>query len=263
MSNYLGIQIFNALPDATAGPLTPKCQEVLGLNRRRLEGDDGGDEDNSTRPIELFALSVEFGAQSFVNQTAKAAEMAAEAANNAIDARDSTLPLLTLQNEMNADQTAMETKLESLADTINAIAAKLGLDDTNDQTNSTKSKSRKEENMFERDLIDLDQMETDETELAMDKSLDTSVLSIESKLDSTAVEVDEIKVRIEKMEKTMERMERVMNEKVRMEQVMNEKVERMEQVMNEKVERMEQVMNEKVKMERTMNEKLTEILSKL
>lgn len=254
MSNYLGIQIFNALPDAKAGPLTTKCKEVLGLNRRRLEGDEEGDEDNGINPIEEFQLFVTFGAQSIVNQTKKAAEMAQEAAYYAEEASQHALTgSLTLQDTMSADKTAMQTILGNLADTVNAIALKLGLDDTNDQTNSTNSKSRKEENMFERDLIDLDQMEADETEFAMNESLDTSVLSIESKLDSTAVEVDEIKVRIEKMEKTMERMERAMNEKLKMEQAMNENVERMEQAMNEKVERME----------RAMNEKLTEILSKL
>ena len=264
MCNYLGIQIFNALPNATAGPLTTKCKEVLGLNRRRLAGDGEGEDDE--KPIDAFALSVEFGPGSFVNQTTKAVEMANEAASHAAEASYFALMgTAMLQNEMKADGTPMEAKLESLASTVNAIAAKLGLDDTNDQTNSTKSKSRKEDNMFDRNLIDLDQMEADETELVMDESLDTSVLSIESKLDSTAVEVDGIKVRIEKMEKTMERMERAMNEKAeRMELVMNEKVEGMERAMNEKVERMEQAMNEKVeRMERAMNEKLAEILSKL
>ena len=65
MSNFLGIQIFNALPGTRTGPLSSTCQNILGVSGRRLEGGGGIDDYPS---LEGFNLEVEYNSDSFVEK---------------------------------------------------------------------------------------------------------------------------------------------------------------------------------------------------
>ena len=186
MSNFLGIQIYDALPDVTAGRLSPRCSALLGLdsNRRLTEQED--------LP---FSLDVVFGSESFPNQVSQ---------------------VLKKENEIQETQLVM---MEAIVD------IQKELDNDHKDSKSKKSKKAKgekaeesqddESDLFERRLTGIEEMVTKIEEVVTSvndvrieaKETSNEMKSRVEKIEEVASSVEEVKTSVHKTDDKVSRME--------------------------------------------------------
>ena len=228
MSNYLGIQIFNALPDATADPLDSKCRGVLGLPSRRLEE---GDEENNP-----YNLGVTWGSDSFVSKISQQTEILDNLKENwgdlkskvdgiakAVEVIKVRLPTVSDPKEGGAGKSKPRSK------------AKKHKADNNDIVEDTdaEEQSNIEHHLFERNLLetvdyvsnesDIDEKIDEMTEKldSVESEIKTANIALNSKVESMKGEVDAIKGKVDSMESKVDSMESNVD-------LMESKVERIE-----------------------------------
>jgi hypothetical protein len=222
MSNYLGIQMFEAL-GAKTGQLTSTCRRVLGLSGRRLDGSSSN---------KLFDLNIEWPADSFIAQQAEI-----------IEGNEETKEDLKI---IEADQDKIQDTLENMISAMALVLEKLGLDtsilQSQKDSKSRKSKAKKvkveeensyakDEGIFGRHLLEYKEGNGDDAlGILMERKLDSIEMLMEGKLDAVEVvkdevtsvkdevtavkdevkatkdEVDVIKDKVEKMEKSIQEM---------------------------------------------------------
>ena len=188
MSNFLGVQIFTALPGATSDPLSSKCRKILGLSGRRLQEDDEDDPYN---------LNVQWGVESFISKIGQQTEM--------------------LEN-LKDDWNDLQSKLDGIALAVEDVQARLPTVLDPKDSGAEKSKKRpkakkqkvevaEEDRLFGRTLLDKEGTEGLQKILEEVLKKGELVGEIKGKVDSMESKVDLIETDIADMKGRMDTIE--------------------------------------------------------
>lgn len=212
MSNFLGIQIFTALPDATADPLDSKCRGILGLSGRRLEE---GDEESIP-----FNLGVTWGSDSFVSNISQQTEILKN--------------LKEKWDDLQSKWDNLQSKLDGIAQSVEDVKDRLLSDpneggagkskprpkakkhkvDNNDVVEDTdaEEQSNIEHHLFERNLLDTvdyvsNESDIDEKMDEMTEKLDSVESEIKTANDVLNAKVESMESKVDSMESKVEKIE--------------------------------------------------------
>lgn len=179
MSNFLGVQIFTALPGATSDPLSSKCRKILGLSGRRLQENDEDDP---------FNLNVQWGVESFISKISQHTEM-----------------LEDLKEKWND----LQSKLDGIGLAVEDVQARLPTvldpkDSGSGKSKKPKAKKQKvevaeEDRLFGRDLLDEEDVSSGEEALTKG-DLD----SVENEIKTANAAFESMKGRMDRMEDKMD-----------------------------------------------------------
>jgi len=217
MSNFLGIQIFTALPDATADPLDSKCRGILGLSGRRLEE---GDKENP------FNLGVTWGSDSFVSKISQQTEILENLKEKWDDLQSKWDNLQSKLDGITQSVEDVKDRLPTVSDPNEGGAgkskprpkAKKHKVDNNDVVEDTdaEDQSNIEHHLFERNLLDTVDYVSNESDIdekmdemtekldSVESEIKTANDALNAKVESMKGEVDAIKGKVEKIENSIE-----------------------------------------------------------
>lgn len=197
MSNFLGVQIFTALPGATSDPLSSKCRKILGLSGRRLQEDDEDDPYN---------LNVQWGAESFISKIGQQTEM--------------------LEN-LKDDWNDLQSKLDGIVLAVEDVQARLPTvldpkDSGSGKSKKPKAKKHKvevaeEDRLFGRDLLDEEDVSLGEEALTKG-DLD----SVENEIKTANAAFESMKGRMDRMEDKMDTIIEMMTQRLDREKLVEE-----------------------------------------
>ena len=205
MSNFLGIQIYDALEGVTADRLSDRCSELLGLNpNRRL----------SAQQDDLpFTLEVAFGPNSFPRQISQVLdkEKEIEETQHVIMAteEDILLDVGRIQKQANKMYNNQQVMMKALSD----IQKELDITRKDSKSKkSKKAKAKKEEDPQEdRDIFNRSMLHDDgsvvETVAKSVEQIKTDVKELMGNKDTVSEEVKILKSKVDKVEKSMDDIE--------------------------------------------------------
>lgn len=204
MSNFLGIQIYDALEGVTAGRLSDRCSELLGLNPNRRLADQ-----QENLP---FALDVVFGTDSFPIQVSQVLAQEDEI-------KETQLIMMAKEEEILIDVESIKERATDMYNNQQVMMKALSdiqneLDITRKDSKTKKSKKakaeKKDSDIFNRGLLhddesvieamakSVDQIKTDVKELMGNKVAESEEIKL------MRSKVEEIEGKVDKMEKSME-----------------------------------------------------------
>ena len=213
MSNFLGNQIFNALPGTRTAPLTSTCRNLLGVSGRRLE--EGGG-------VEPFSLEVEFLPNSFIDKQDTIIENEEEIIKKENEILKNEKDMMKELNDIEDKEIEMIKKIDNMMSAMAAIQIKLDMDPTIDvdpkvdNNKSKKPKAKKpkagkdddpNEDLFNRKLLTASDDEMKRTIEAMEGKLDSVENKMTGKVESMESKVDKIEDKVESMENKVDKIE--------------------------------------------------------
>ena len=208
MSNFLGIQIYDALPGVTAERLSPRCSSLLGLdpNRRLAEQSDD-------LP---FSLDVDFGPKSFPNQISQVLVKQDEIKETQQTMMATEAEILIDMERIQVRANDIYNNQQVMMDTLSNIQKELDIDHKDSKSKqSKKAKGEKaeearddESDLFERRLLASDGLMIKEMVEQIASSVKEVKTEVKESIDEVKTSVHIIDDKVARMKEKVEKIER-------------------------------------------------------